>query len=65
MNEILNFELNPLLRQLLVNYSGIMYEGDAIIDDDHLLMEYNWLKDNNMLNELFTAEQLTNSYPHE
>lgn len=65
MNEILNFEFNPMLRALLVNYSYIMYEGDAIIDDEHLLMEYNYLKNNNSLHELFDAENLTNSTRHE
>lgn len=62
MIEIENFEHNPILRDLLVKYVLRMYEGDAVIDDDHLLMEYHLLLTENRLNDLFVEEYLINFY---
>jgi hypothetical protein len=58
--ELLNFNLNPLLRELLVNYCLINYEENAIIEDRYLIMEYHLLERNNELHRLFEAENLNN-----
>ena len=58
--EIRNFEHNPVLRQLLESYVIRTYEQDAIIDDDHLMMEYHLLIRDNRLNDLFVEEMLNN-----
>jgi hypothetical protein len=60
MIEINDFNYNPTLRRLLVNYSIRIYEEDAILDDEHLLKEYNLLKKNNELHFLFEEEYLIN-----
>ena len=58
--EIRNFNYNPVLRQLLVNYIIRTYQQEAIIDDDHLMMEYHLLIRDNRLNDLFFEEMLNN-----
>ena len=58
--ELQKFDFNPKLRKLLVNYCLINYEENAIIDDEHLLMEYHLLERNNELHFLFEAEKLDN-----
>ena len=58
--ELQNFNLNPNLRELLANYCLINYEENAIIDDEHLMMEYRLLERNNELHLLFEAEKLDN-----
>ncbi len=58
--QITNFNYNPKLRQSLVDYCLRMYEESAILDDEHLLMEYNLLLRDNNLNALFLEEYLTN-----
>jgi hypothetical protein len=58
--DLQNFDLNPKLRELLVNYCLINYEENAIIDDEHLLQEYHLLERNNELHLLFEAEKLEN-----
>jgi hypothetical protein len=58
--ELKNFNYNPRLRELLVNYSLINYEENARIDDEHLIMEYYLLERNNQLHLLFEAENLNN-----
>lgn len=58
--QITNFKYNPKLRQFLVDYSLRMYEENAILDDEHLLMEYNLLLRDSNLNALFLEEYLTN-----
>jgi hypothetical protein len=60
MIEIKDFDNNPILRDLLKKYVLRMYEGDAIIDDDHLFMEYQLLLKENRLNDLFIEEYLLN-----
>jgi hypothetical protein len=58
--EIRNFNHNPVLRQLLESYVIRTYEQDAIVDDDHLIMEYHLLVRDNRLNDLFIEEKLNN-----
>lgn len=64
MNEftITDLDHNPLLKNLLITYSVITYEENAILDDHHLVMEYNLLKKNNELHFLFETEKLANNY---
>lgn len=56
--ELKDFSRNPKLRELLVNYCLTMYEENAIIDDEHLILEYNWLLKNDELSEMFYIECL-------
>ena len=58
--EIRNFNHNPVLRQLLESYVIRTYEQDAMVDDDHLMMEYHLLIRDNRLNDLFIEEKLNN-----
>lgn len=60
MIEINDFKYNPKLRRMLVNYCIRAYEEDAILDDEHLLKEYNLLKNINELHFLFEEEYLIN-----
>lgn len=60
MIEINDFKYNPTLRRMLVNYCIRIYEEDAILDDWHLIQEYNLLKKNNELHFLFEEEYLIN-----
>jgi hypothetical protein len=56
--ENIKFKLTPHMKALLINYCLINYEENAIIDDNHLVMEYHYLKRHNELHLLFEAEQL-------
>ena len=58
--EIRNLNHNPVLRQLLESYIIRTYQQEAIIDDDHLMMEYHLLIRDNRLNDLFIEEKLNN-----
>ncbi|RZJ36391.1 MAG: hypothetical protein EOO51_01255 [Flavobacterium sp.] len=60
--EINDLTRNPLLRELLTKYCLAEYEDAAIIDDDHLMMEYNKLKNDNELHKLFLQEQMDNYF---
>lgn len=60
MIEITNFENNPKLKVLLIDYMNRIYENEAIYDDDYLLKEYNYLKNNNELDLLFIEENINN-----
>jgi len=51
--EIENFDKHTDLKRRLISYIKIQYEGDAIIDEKHLLMEFKSLKNSNKLSELF------------
>jgi hypothetical protein len=62
MEEINDFKHNPILREMLVNYCLRMYEADAIIDDEHLMMEYRLLITDNNLNALHYEEYLINYF---
>lgn len=59
---ITDLDHSPLLKKLLITYCVITYEENAILDDYHLLMEYNLLKKNNETHFLFETEHLVNSY---
>jgi hypothetical protein len=56
--EKIKFVLTPHMKALLINYCIINYEENAIIDDEHLEMEYHYLHRNKELHLLFDAEQL-------
>lgn len=60
MEEFTNFKYRPKLRQMLVDYVYRMYEENSITDDEHLIMEYNYLKKHNELHLLFDEEYLIN-----
>jgi hypothetical protein len=51
--EIKNFDNNSELKRRLEVHCLNEYEENAIIDDEHLLMEFNYLKDSNLLSKLF------------
>ena len=51
--EIKNFDKHPDLKRRLISYIIIQYEGDAIIDEKHLLMEFQSLKKSKKLGELY------------
>ncbi|MFD0837112.1 hypothetical protein ACFQ0I_15140 [Mariniflexile aquimaris] len=48
-----NIDNHPELKRRLEIYISMTYEENAIFDDKYLLKEFNYLKENNMLNELF------------
>lgn len=48
----------PLIKELLITYVKTTYEKEAIINDDILQQEYNWLVKNNQLEEIFLAEYI-------
>lgn len=54
-----------MLKQLLIMYISRKYEREGIFDDWHLFQEYIWLRNNNLLNELFQEESLTNRLKNE
>jgi hypothetical protein len=60
MEELTNLNHSPKLKELLIMYIARKYEVDAIFNDWHLYQEYVWLNANNLLNELFKEECLTN-----
>jgi hypothetical protein len=60
MEEFTNFNYRPKLRQMLVDYVYRTYEENSITDDEHLIMEYNYLKKHNELHLLFDEEYLIN-----
>lgn len=51
----------PLIKELLITYVKATYEDEAIINDDILQQEYNWLVKNNQLGELFLAEYIVSA----
>lgn len=57
--QIRDFKYNPELRRLLVEYCLVVYEENAIINEENLIAEYNYLLENNKLNELFVCENIT------
>ena len=59
---ITNLNHNPFFKGLLKQYCIMHYEADAILDDEHLIMEYNYLNTNNKLYELFECEMLSNYF---
>lgn len=65
MENVTNLNHNPLLKKLLIMYVSRKYEEDAKNDDWYLFQEYIWLRNNNLLNELFEEECLTNRLNYE
>lgn len=59
---VTNLDNNPLFKGLLKQYCLMHYEADAILDDYHLIMEYEYLKNNDKLHELFECEMLSNYF---
>ncbi len=60
--QIKDLSRNPILKAQLTRYCLFEYEEDAIIDDEHLMMEYNKLKSDNELEKLYLLEQMENYY---
>ena len=60
MEKVTDLNHSPMLKELLIMYVSRKYEENARYDDWHLFQEYIWLRDNNLLNELFQEECLTN-----
>ena len=60
MEDVINLNNNPMLRQLLKLFVSTKYENEVSYDDYGLFQEYIWLKDNNKLDELFISENLSN-----
>ncbi len=58
-----DLRFNPLLKQLLTSYVMTMYEENYDICEDALMMEYNYMKANNIIHELFDQEYLDHSLP--
>ncbi|CAL2101870.1 conserved protein of unknown function [Tenacibaculum sp. 190130A14a] len=56
--ENIDITKTPLIKELLITYAKVTYEEEAIINDDILQEEYNWLVKNNQLEELFLAEYI-------
>lgn len=64
MNYFTISDLNnsPMLKALLIEFINTNYEENSIYDDDHLLMEYNYLVKFNKLNLLFENEMMNNYF---
>lgn len=60
MTEIKNFEHNPMLKEMLVNYCSRIYKKNVILDDKNLIDEYFLLLRNNELTLLFEVEYMIN-----
>lgn len=65
MEDVINLNNNPMLRQLLKLFVSTKYENEVSYDDYGLFQEYIWLKDNNKLDELFISENLSNQMDNE
>lgn len=48
----------PLIKELLITYVRARYEEEALINDDILQQEFDWLIKNNQLEEIFLAEYI-------
>ena len=59
--ENIDITKTPLIKELLITYVKATYEEEAIINNDILQEEYNWLVKNNQLKELFLAEYIVTS----
>lgn len=60
--EIRDFDLNPILKGLLIEYVKFQYNENADVSNEGLYAEYLHLEETNKLNELFIQEKLTNYY---
>ena len=56
--ENINIAKTPLIKELLITYVKVRYEEDALINDDILQQEFDWLVKNNQLEQLFLAEYI-------
>jgi hypothetical protein len=61
MKQPINLINLPKLKALLTSYISMLYEEDAIVTDEYLLMEFNLLKRENRLHELFEQEFYDNT----
>ena len=59
--EIINFDNMPSLKKLLINYIHFIYQKNSIKTHEYLVMEYQLLKRENRLYELFQQELLDNT----
>lgn len=59
--EIINLNNLPSLKKLLIDYLQFNFNQDAIITDEYLIEEYQMLKKENRLDELFEQELLNNT----
>ncbi len=60
--EIRDFDLNPILKGLLIEYVLFQYNEYADVSNEGLYAEYLHLEETKRLNELFIQEKLTNYY---
>ena len=58
--ELKDFKYNPELKIMLISYCIRTYEEFAILDDEHLIIEYNLLLRTNNVHVLFYEEYLIN-----
>lgn len=56
--ENIDITKTPLIKELLITYVKATYEEEAIINDDILQQEFDWLVKNNQLEEIFLAEYI-------
>ncbi|MGQ3678876.1 hypothetical protein [Tenacibaculum discolor] len=61
--KVINIDIakTPLIKELLITYVKARYEEEAIINDDILQQEFDWLVKNNQLGELFLAEYIVSA----
>lgn len=60
--EIRDFDLNPILKGLLIEYVKFQYNEYADVSNEGLFAEYLHLEETNKLNDLFIQEKLNNYY---
>lgn len=60
--EIRDFDLNPILKGLLIEYVLFQYNEYADVSNEGLYAEYLHLEETNKLNDLFIQEKLNNYY---
>lgn len=60
--EIRDFNLNPILKGLLIEYVKFQYNEYADVSNEGLYAEYLHLEETNKLNDLFIQEKLNNYY---
>jgi len=60
-NEFTDLTNNPILEGLLMNYITATYQFDADLSSESVWAEYNLLKRENRLNDLFIQENLDNT----
>ena len=63
--ETINLDFCPILKKQLVEWCYALYEENAIIDDEHLIMEYTFLKKENNLHSMIELEYNRNRIKYE